>query len=69
MPRKIYNSIENKLIARKEEHQIIVEELRSPIQPIDNETPGEYEKRKDEAQQKLRHYLRQTRIWNAVRGL
>lgn len=69
MPRKIYNSIEDKLIARKEEHQLIVEELRSPIQPIDNETPREYEKRKDEAQQKLRHYLRQTRIWNAVRGL
>jgi vacuolar-type H+-ATPase subunit E/Vma4 len=69
MTRKIYNSIEDKLIARKEEHQRIVEELRSPIQPIDNETPSEYEKRKDEAQQKLRHYLRQTRIWDVVRGL
>ncbi len=69
MTRRIYNSFEEKTTARQEDYRAIVEELRSAPLPIENETSEEYKKRKDEAQQKLRHYMRETRIWDAVRGL
>jgi hypothetical protein len=68
MPRKIYDSIEAQAIARKTQHSAIIEELSAPIEPIDNEDPNDYLKRKDEAQQKLRRYMKQVRLWNAVRG-
>lgn len=69
MTRRIYNSVEEQTIVRQNEHRAIVDELRSAPEPLENETPDAYKKRKDEAHQKLRHYMRETRIWDAVRGL